>query len=34
MKFCTNEYQLLNIKYGRYENITLINDLDIGHEIG
>ena len=34
MKFCKNEYQLLNIKYDQYENLTLINDLDIGHWIG
>ena len=31
MKFGINEYQLLNIKYDRYENLTLINYLDIGH---
>ena len=31
MEFCINKYQLLNIKYGRYENLALINDLDIGH---
>ena len=31
MKFCINEYQLLNIKYDQYENLTLINDLDSGH---
>ena len=31
MKFCINEYQLLNIRYDQYENLTLINDLDIGH---
>ena len=31
VKFCNNEYQLLNIKYDQYENLTLINDLDIGH---
>ena len=31
MKFCINEYQLLNIKYDQYENLTLINNLDIGH---
>ena len=32
MKFCINEYQLLvlNVKYGRYENLTHINDLDMG----
>ena len=31
IKFWKNEYQLLNIKYDLYENLTLINDLDIGH---
>ena len=31
MKFCINKYQLLNMKYDQYENLTLINDLDIGH---
>ena len=31
MKFCINEYQFLNIKYDQYENLTQINDLDIGH---
>ena len=31
MIFCINEYQLLNIKYDQYENLTLINDLDIGN---
>ena len=31
MKFCINEYQLLNIKYNQYDNLTLINDLDIDH---
>ena len=31
MKCCINENQSLNIKYGRYENLTLINDLAIGH---
>ena len=31
MKFCINEYQLLNNKYDQYENLTLINDLYIGH---
>ena len=30
MKFCIIEYVLLNIKYDQYENLTLINDLDIG----
>ena len=34
MKFCINEYQLLNSKYDQYENRTLINDLDIDHYIG
>ena len=34
MKFCNNELQLLNIKYDQYENLTLNNDLDIGHLIG
>ena len=34
MKFCINEYQLLNSKYDQYKNRTLINDLDIGHSIG
>ena len=34
MKFCINEYQLFNIKCDQYENLTLINDLDIGHQIG
>ena len=27
MKFCKNEYQLLNIKCDQYENLTLINDF-------
>ena len=31
MKFGINERQLLNIKYDQYENLTLINGLDIGH---
>ena len=31
MKFCINEYQLINIKYNQYENRTLIKDLDISH---
>ena len=31
MKFCINEYQLLNIKYYQYENLTLIIDLVIGN---
>ena len=31
MKFCINEYQLLNIKYDQYENLTLIIDLLIGN---
>ena len=31
MKFYINEYQLLNIRYDQYKNLTLINDLDIGH---
>ena len=31
MKFWINEYHLLNIKYDQYENLALINDLDIGH---
>ena len=30
MKFCINEYELLNIKYNQYEKRTPINDLDIG----
>ena len=30
-KFCINDCQLLNIKYDQYENLTLNNDLDIGH---
>ena len=34
MKFCINEYQLLNINHDQYENLTLANDLDIGHYIG
>ena len=31
MKFRINDKQLLNITYGPSENLTLINDLDIGH---
>ena len=31
MKFCINEYQLLNIKYDQYEKRTPIKDLDISH---
>ena len=31
MTFGINEYQVLNIKYDQYENLTLINDSDIGH---
>ena len=31
MKFRINEYQILNSKYDQYENLTLINDLDISH---
>ena len=31
MKFCIHENRLLNIKYGQYENLTPINDLDIGN---
>ena len=31
MKFCINEYQLLNIKYDQYEKHTPIKDLDISH---
>ena len=31
MKFCINEYELLNIKYNQYETRTSINDLDIGN---
>ena len=34
VKFCINEYQLLNITYNQYEKRTPINDLDIGHWIG
>ena len=30
MKFCIDKYQLLNMKYDQYDNLTLIN-LDIGH---
>ena len=31
MKLGKNEYQLSNIKYDQYENLTISNDLDIGH---
>ena len=31
MKLSKNEYQLLNIKYDQYENLTMFNDLDIGN---
>ena len=31
MKFGINEYQLLNIKYNKYEKRTPNNDLDISH---
>ena len=31
MKFCINEYELLNTKYYRYEKRIPINDLGIGH---
>ena len=31
MKFCINEYQLLNIKYSQFEKPTPIYDLDISH---
>ena len=31
MKFCINEYQLLNIKYNQFEKLTPIYDLDISH---
>ena len=31
MEFYINKYQLLNIKYDQYENLTLIYNLDIGH---
>ena len=31
MKFCINEYNLLNIKYHQYENLAPMNDLDNGH---
>ena len=31
MKFCINEYQLLNIKCDQYEKSNPINNLDIGH---
>ena len=34
MEFCINEYQLLNIKYDQYENLTLLNDLYNGHKMG
>ena len=34
IKFCINEYHLLNIKYNQYKHLTLIADLDIGHSIG
>ena len=34
MKFCINEYELLNIKYYQYEKGTPINDLDMCHWIG
>ena len=27
MKFCKNEYQLFNIKYDQYENLTLTRKL-------
>ena len=31
MKFCINDFELLNIKYIQFEKRTPINDLDIGH---
>ena len=31
MKFCIDNYQLLNIKYDQYENLALISDKVIGH---
>ena len=34
MKFCISEYQLLNIKYEHHENSALINEKDIGHQMG
>ena len=31
MNFWINEYQLLSIKYDKFENLTLINALGTGH---